>query len=59
MTAVAKVPYVLNKVTPDASGTYVYFAANATFRKALHTHCKGMKYSSTIGATHVSESDAA
>jgi hypothetical protein len=45
----------LDQIAPDAPSIYVDFAGNATFRKALHTHCKGLKYSSSIGATHVSD----
>ena len=43
----------LDQIAPDAPSIYVDFAGNAAFRKALHTHCKGLKYSSSIGATHV------
>ncbi len=42
----------LNASTPSA---YIDFAGNAAFRKALHTHCTGLKVSSSIGGTHVSE----
>lgn len=45
----------LDQIAPDAPSIYVDFAGNAGFRKALHTHCKGLKYSSSIGATHVSD----
>ena len=45
----------LDQIAPDAPSIYVDFAGNAPFRKALHTHCKGLKYSSSIGATHVSD----
>jgi hypothetical protein len=45
----------LEQIAPDAPSIYVDFAGNAAFRKALHTHCKGLKYSSSIGATHVSD----
>ena len=45
----------LTQIAPDAPSIYVDFAGNAAFRKALHTHCKGLKYSSSIGATHVSD----
>ena len=43
----------LDGIAPGAPSIYVDFAGNAGFRKALHTHCKGLKYSSSIGATHV------
>lgn len=45
----------LDQIAPDAPSIYVDFAGNAGFRMALHTHCKGLKYSCSIGATHVSE----
>ena len=45
----------LDQIAPDAPSIYVDFAGNAPFRKALHAHCKGLKYSSSIGATHVSD----
>ncbi|MEO7108263.1 MAG: DUF2855 family protein [Rhodoferax sp.] len=45
----------LDQIAADAPSIYVDFAGNAAFRKALHTHCKGLKYSSSIGATHVSD----
>ena len=44
----------LNQIAADAPCIYVDFAGNAAFRKALHTHCKGLTFSSSIGATHVS-----
>ncbi len=43
----------LDQIAPDAPSIYVDFAGNAGFRKALHTHCTGLKFSSSIGATHV------
>jgi hypothetical protein len=45
----------LAQIAPAAPCIYVDFAGNAAFRKALHTHCKALKYSSSIGATHVSD----
>ena len=45
----------LAQIASDAPSIYVDFAGNAAFRKALHTHCKGLRYSSSIGATHVSD----
>lgn len=45
----------LDQIAPDAPSVYVDFAGNTTLRKALHTHCKQLKFSSSIGATHVSE----
>lgn len=45
----------LYDIGPDAPSIYVDFAGNAAFRKALHTHCRGLKFSSSIGATHVDD----
>nr|WP_315491031.1 DUF2855 family protein [uncultured Rhodoferax sp.] len=45
----------LDQIAADAPSIYVDFAGSATFRKALHTHCKGLRYSCSIGATHVSD----
>jgi hypothetical protein len=45
----------LDQIGADAPAIYVDFAGNAAFRKAVHTHCRGLKYSSSIGATHVSD----
>lgn len=45
----------LDQIAPDAPSIYVDFAGNAAFRKALHTHCQGLRYSSSIGATHVED----
>jgi hypothetical protein len=45
----------LDQIAPDAPAIYVDFAGNAAFRKALHTHCRELKFSSSIGATHVSD----
>jgi hypothetical protein len=45
----------LAQIAADAPCIYVDFAGNAAFRRALHTHCKGLTYSSSIGATHVSD----
>jgi hypothetical protein len=45
----------LDQIAPDAPAIFVDFAGNAGFRKALHTHCKGLKFSSSIGATHVAD----
>lgn len=43
----------LDQIAADAPCIYVDFAGNAAFRKALHTQCKGLAYSSSIGGTHV------
>lgn len=45
----------LDRIAADAPAIYVDFAGNAALRQALHTHCKGLVYSSSIGGTHVSE----
>ena len=45
----------LNLLAPDAPSIYVDFAGNAALRKAVHTHCKGLTFSSSIGATQVSD----
>lgn len=43
----------LDQIAVDAPCIYVDFAGNAAFRKTLHTHCKGLVHSSSIGGTHV------
>ena len=43
----------LNELAPDVPSVYIDFAGNAAFRQALHTHCTGLAYSSSIGGTHV------
>ena len=45
----------LDLIAPDAPCIYVDFAGNAKFRQAVHTHCRSLKFSSSIGATHVSD----
>jgi hypothetical protein len=45
----------LHQIDADAPSIYVDFAGNAAFRKALHTHCRGLRFSSSIGATHVED----
>ncbi|MDE2416379.1 MAG: DUF2855 family protein [Burkholderiales bacterium] len=45
----------LDAIAPDAPAIYIDFAGNAPLRKAIHTHCTGLRYSCSIGATHVSE----
>lgn len=45
----------LDQLERDAPCVYVDFAGNAAFRKALHRHCTGLKFSSAIGGTHVAE----
>ena len=45
----------LDHIAADAPCVYVDFAGNASLRKAVHTHCTQLKYSSSIGGTHVAE----
>jgi hypothetical protein len=45
----------LESIAPDAPSIYIDFAGNAPLRKALHTHCTGLRYSCSIGATHLSK----
>ncbi len=45
----------LPQVDANAPCVYVDFAGDATFRLALHTHCQQLRFSSSIGATHVDE----
>jgi hypothetical protein len=45
----------LDQIALDAPCVYMDFAGNAAFRKALHSHCTALKFSSSIGGTHVSE----
>ena len=45
----------LDAISPEAPSIYIDFAGNAPLRKAIHTHCKGLRYSCSIGATHVTE----
>jgi hypothetical protein len=43
----------LDQIAADTPCVYVDFAGNAAFRRAVHTHCTGLAYSSSIGGTHV------
>jgi hypothetical protein len=45
----------LDQIATDAPSVYVDFAGNASLRKAVHAHCAQLKYSSSIGGTHVAE----
>lgn len=45
----------LAQIPATAPSIFVDFAGNAAFRKSLHTHCEGLRFSSSIGATHVTE----
>ena len=43
----------LDEIGADAPALYVDFAGNAAFRQALHAHCRGLRYSCSIGGTHI------
>ena len=43
----------LAQIDPHAPSVYVDFAGNADLRRAVHTHCTGLRFSSAIGGTHV------
>ncbi|MDT8989992.1 DUF2855 family protein [Curvibacter sp. APW13] len=43
----------LDQIATDAPAIYVDFAGNAAFRQQLHAHCQGLRYSCSIGGTHV------
>jgi Protein of unknown function (DUF2855) len=45
----------LSAIAADVPSIYIDFAGNASLRKAIHTHCKGLQYSCSIGATHVAD----
>jgi hypothetical protein len=45
----------LDQIAEDAPAVYIDFAGDAAFRKVLHAHCHQLKYSSSIGATHIEE----
>jgi hypothetical protein len=45
----------LGDIDADTPAVYIDFAGNASFRRAVHTHCKRLAYSSSIGGTHVKE----
>jgi hypothetical protein len=45
----------LDRLPADASCVYTDFAGNADFRRKLHTRMKNLKYSCSIGGTHVQE----
>ena len=45
----------LGEIDPNATCVYVDFAGNAALRKAVHEHFVRLKYSSSIGGTHLSE----
>ena len=45
----------LDQVAADAACVYVDFAGNAGFRKAVHARFADLKYSCSIGGTHVEQ----
>jgi hypothetical protein len=45
----------LDQVAADAAGVYVDFAGNAGLREAIHTRFTNLKYSCSIGGTHVEQ----
>ncbi len=45
----------LDRVAADANCVYVDFAGNAGLRRSIHTRFANLKYSSSIGGTHVEQ----
>lgn len=45
----------LDQVPADATSIYVDFAGNAELRRAIHTRFANLKYSCSIGGTHVEQ----
>jgi hypothetical protein len=45
----------LDQIAADAACVYVDFAGNASLRKDIHTRFANLKYSSSIGGTHVEQ----
>lgn len=45
----------LDQISADAACIYVDFAGNAALRHAIHSRFSGLKYSCSIGGTHVDE----
>jgi hypothetical protein len=43
----------LDQIAADAACVYIDFAGNAELRRAIHTRFTNLKYSSSIGGTHV------
>lgn len=43
----------LDQIAADAACVYIDFAGNAGLRRAIHTRFMNLKYSSSIGGTHV------
>lgn len=49
-------PYeALTSLDGAAPCVYIDFSGNAAFRLALHTHCSGLRYSCSVGGTHVND----
>ncbi|MCK9381182.1 MAG: DUF2855 family protein [Sulfuritalea sp.] len=45
----------LDQIAADAACVYIDFAGNAGLRKTIHTRFTNLKYSSSIGGTHVEQ----
>jgi len=45
----------LDRIAPDASCIYIDFAGNAALRKEIHSRFANLRYSSSIGGTHVEQ----
>jgi hypothetical protein len=45
----------LDQVAPDAPCLYLDFAGNAALRRAIHARFSNLKYSCSIGGTHVDQ----
>jgi hypothetical protein len=45
----------LDRITSEAACVYVDFAGNAGLRRRIHTRFENLKYSSSIGGTHVGQ----
>lgn len=45
----------LDQIEASATCVYIDFAGNAVLRRAIHTRFKNLKYSSSIGGTHVEQ----
>jgi len=45
----------LDRIAADADCIYIDFAGNAALRKEIHTRFANLKYSSSIGGTHVEQ----
>lgn len=45
----------LDVLDPDAAAIYIDFAGNAALRRTIHTRLANLKFSSSIGGTHVGQ----